>query len=291
MNNTVKDMNDLVATFDDVAKVLGFNGVTVPTIGVPDTKPFVVEIEGTDRSGKQSQSEKLCSYLESKGLTVKIVSFPRYDRKSCDGIKDYLGGRYGSVNDLDAYKSSMLYIYDRLNYTMTDWVEDKENYDVIIFDRWVGSNLIHQGVKSDNLNKFIAWETNLEYNVLNLPRPNMTIFLDMPIDLGKKIAKNRLNKANSSSKQDIHESNDEYMNKCYETAHKVAKKCGWFTVKCYNKFLWKKKVRSIEDISNEITSIINLPISHYKRIISGESIEDIIKELMDSDKTMIVKEN
>ena len=236
-------------------------------LSVPLQKPYIIEIEGTDRSGKETQSKAIKAKLENKGLSVKIIHFPRYESRSTDPIKKYLAGEYGELNEVSEYRASLLYAQDRLDFAMSEYKEYAEKYDVLIFDRWVGSNLIHQGVKANDWNKFSDYQFQYEYFKLGLPKPNITIFLDMPVELGKKIAKNRCNKIDGKKTQDIHESNDSYMYKCYTMAHNIASKYHWFTVRCFNKFLGFKKVKKIDSITNEIMKILEYPINAYKDMI------------------------
>ena len=243
--------------------------IDIMTFGIPSVplkKPFIIEIEGTDRSGKETQSKAIKEQLENRGFTVKVIHFPRYESRSTDPIKKYLGGEYGNLEDVSAYQASLLYAQDRLDFTMCDYKDYAENYDILIFDRWVGSNLIHQSVKVNDWDKFSDYQFHYEYFKLGLPRPNITIFLDMPVDLGKKIAKNRCNKIDGNNKQDIHESNDDYMCKCYEMAHNIANKYHWVTVKCYNEFLRFRRVKKINSITNDIMEILDIPISMHQKV-------------------------
>lgn len=258
--------------FTDMLKQMFVMDGILSTSQVPLKKPFIIEIEGTDRSGKETQSRAIKTALENKGLSVKIIHFPRYESRSTDPIKKYLGGEYGELDEVSAYRASLLYAQDRLDFTMTDYNEYAKTYDVLIFDRWVGSNLIHQSVKAKDWNKFSDYQFYYEYFKLGLPRPNITIFLDMPVDLGKKIAKNRCNKIDGKKTQDIHESNDKYMYECYEMAHNIANKYHWFTVKCYNEFLSFKRVKKINTITNEIMDILDYSITLYQDIILDNKI-------------------
>ena len=238
-------------TDDNFKEILNDSNIDIFSNGnlVPMKKPFIIEIEGTDRSGKETQSKAIKSKLEDLGFKVAVIHFPRYESRSTDPIKKYLGGEYGELKDVTDYQASLLYAQDRLDFKLSEFDKYAEEYDILIFDRYVGSNLIHQSVKSSNWEEFTNYQFYFEYFKLRLPQPHVTIFLDMPIDLGKKIAKNRCNKINGNDKQDIHESNDEYMNKCYEMGHKIANKYFWAIIKCYSKFGIFKRVKSINKIS------------------------------------------
>lgn len=235
----------------------------------------IIEIEGVDRSGKETQCKMLENKLKSKGYKVLRVSFPNYASDSSYFVKKYLNGDFGNVDSLNAYQASMFYAMDRL-ITYKQQIEPViDEYDFIILDRYVLSNLIHQGSKyieyigknkiikegyllRPEYYEFIDNWYKFELIKLELPIPDSIIFLDMPIDLGNKIAKNRKNKSNNSDKQDIHESNNEFMMKSYKSAKLLSfSDFGIKTIKCYKNALFgRKKIRTIQDIHNEIFNYI-----------------------------------
>ena len=69
---------------------------------------LVIAVDGTDASGKKTQSDILAMTLKEKfGLSVTEVSFPDYDDKSSTLVKMYLGGEFGTnANDTNAYAAS-----------------------------------------------------------------------------------------------------------------------------------------------------------------------------------------
>ena len=221
----------------------------------PNQSAFIVEIEGTDRSGKETQTQLLYDRLTNLGLRVKTYSFPKYDSSSSIFVKEYLNGHYGDINDISAEQASLLFAVDRLHTYLTDISKIVRDYDVIIFDRYIGSNLIHQAAKfcsNDEKIDFINYWYEFEVQKLGLPRPDLTILLDMPVECGKRIAKNRVNKITKENDQDIHESNDGFMQKSYKTAKLCEDELYWESIKCYNNIFGYKKVRSIKSISNEL---------------------------------------
>lgn len=226
-----------------------------------DRKAYVIDIEGTDRSGKETQSKLLAEKMQKLGLKVKLFSFPNYESKSSEFVKEYLCGGYGDVNEVNEYQASLCYAVDRLHMYFTEIKDAMDSYDVIIFDRYVGSNLIHQTCKitgedaneeSQKMLEFINFWLDFEFNKLGFPKPDITILLDMPINAGKKIAKNRNNKITKKDTQDIHESNDEYMIKTYAMAKAVGDYLGWCRISCVKTGVFGEKIRSIKSISNDI---------------------------------------
>ncbi len=223
---------------------------------------ILIAIEGTDSSGKQTQSEMLYKALCEKGIKARLVSFPAYESDSSALVKMYLAGEFGTdPKDVNAYAASTFYAMDRFATFRKDWGRDYDDGTVIVADRYVPSNLIHQASKIDNekeKDKFIKWLDELEYEHLGLPRPDATIFLDMPTETAQKLMAERANKIDNSDKKDIHERNGEYLKKSYLNAKGIADKLLWNVIPCADK---DGNVRDISDIGNDILTIANLKIS------------------------------
>lgn len=217
---------------------------------------ILIAIDGVDASGKQTQTELLTKHLADDGKKVKMISFPAYDKPSSTLVKMYLSGDFGDKpSDVNAYATSTFYAADRFATFRTDWGKDYKNGGIIVADRYVTSNLIHQASKIEDAaekEKFLMWLDNLEYGIYELPRPDAAIFLDMPPEYGARLMKNRVNKADGGNKKDIHESNAAYLEKSYKNAMLVAKRFGWTCVPCVK----NSEIRSIEDIHNDIYNAV-----------------------------------
>ena len=103
----------------------------------PEGAGRIIVIEGTDGSGKKTQTELLYKYLKEQGENVILQSFPNYESASSAPVKMYLNGELGeNANCLDAYATSALFAVDRV----CTWQKLKEAYEngaTIIFDRYV----------------------------------------------------------------------------------------------------------------------------------------------------------
>ena len=112
---------------------------------------ILIAIDGVDASGKQTQTELLKKRLENNELKIKSVSFPAYDNPSSTLVKMYLNGEFGDKpSDVNAYATSTFFAADRFATYKTDWGKDYENGTLILADRYVSSNLIHQASKIEN---------------------------------------------------------------------------------------------------------------------------------------------
>lgn len=226
---------------------------------------ILIAIEGTDSSGKQTQSEKLYKTLMDMGIPSRLVSFPAYDCDSSALVKMYLAGEFGdNPDDVNAYAASTFYAMDRFATFRKDWGKDYDNGTVIIADRYVPSNIIHQASKIDDASekeKFISWLLELEYRHLGLPCPDATIFLDMPTEMAQKLMTERANKIDNSDKKDIHERNSKYLKKSYNNAKDIANILGWSVISCVD---CDGNVRDISDISNDIRELALSLISNNR---------------------------
>ncbi len=173
---------------------------------------FIV-IDGIDGAWKSTQLELLKNYLEDSWKTVKVVSYPRYWEKSCFYVEKYLNWWYWK--SISAEQASLFYALDRFD--SSEWLrEDIKNYDYILSDRYVSANMIHQWWKISDIEErkvFLKWVYDLEYNILNLPQPDKTIFLNISISWSQKLLDVREDKdyIESDSGKDIHEGDLEHL--------------------------------------------------------------------------------
>lgn len=214
----------------------------------------LIVIEGVDSSGKATQTKLLCERLLREGKQVRQVSFPDYESEFSVPVKRYLAGDLGkNPEDVNAYAASVFYAIDRYASFRQKWREFYENGGIVIADRYVTSNLVHQASKIEgDKTDFIRWLSDLEYNKLELPVPNTVLFLDMPPQYARMLMKNRANKITGKQQKDIHESNTEYLDRAYQNATEIAKLCGWKVLSCVR----ENAVRSIEEIHEEIYSVV-----------------------------------
>lgn len=217
-------------------------------------KLIVIE-SGTDGSGKASQTERLYSYLKELGLNVIKVSYPNYGKPQCALVEMYLNGSFGDkASDVNPYTSSIFYAADRYASYKLEWEEFFSSEDAIVLaDRYVTSNIIHQGAKfktKKEVDEYVNWIEELEYNKNNIPAPDMVVYLDLPFEYSKKLIEKRSNETNH--KKDIHEKDNAYLKKSYETSKYLAKKLGWKRIECVE----AGKIRTIDDISKDINTLV-----------------------------------
>jgi dTMP kinase len=176
-------------------------------------------LEGSDGSGKGTQFNLLSERLKAAGYDVAVFDFPRYDHDSSYFVRQYLNGRYGPATEISPFTASMFYALDRYEASI-DIRTELAAGKVVLCNRYVGSNMAHQGAKfSDPVEQrgFFVWEDNLEYEMLNIPRPDMNLFLRVPAEVSHKLIAKKDKRSYTDKSHDEHESNIEFMKKSVAT--------------------------------------------------------------------------
>lgn len=222
-------------------------------------KGYIVVIEGTDGSGKQTQAQILKERLtQATGKEVFEISFPNYESQSSGPVKMYLNGSLGdNANDINAYQASAIYAVDRLCTYFAEIKSHIDNDEIIILDRYTPSNALHQAGKIENekdRDEFLSWLFDFEYNVLGLPVPDDVIFLDVPPQVSQRLRQER-RIIKSGEKIDIHEKDETHLIKAYLSGKYVSKRYNWTQISCVDN---NNNMLTKEEINNRILSKILL---------------------------------
>ncbi len=186
----------------------------------------LIVLEGLDASGKSTQVKKIKEYFNKNKITYEHFHFPMYGHNQfSSAIEKILRGEFGGLNQLDPYFIATCYAMDRFMFK-PELEKALEENDVVFLDRYVFSNIAYQCAKcsSDNDKKVLSdWIWDFEFRFLQLPYPQLILFLDVPID----VIKERLSEKREggdrnylNGKQDIHEASiqfqgdvrDQYLN-------------------------------------------------------------------------------
>lgn len=215
-------------------------------------KGKLIIIDGSDGSGKATQSLTLFARLQVDGYKVKKVEFPDYSSQSSALIKMYLNGDLGSnPEDVNAYAASTFYAVDRFASYRMKWKDFYEEGGVILADRYTTSNMVHQAAKIDDIkerDRYLDWLWNFEFNLFALPVPDAVFFLDVPPECSRSLMENRANKFTGEEKKDIHESDNSFLERSYNNAKYIAGKYGWTTIQCVE----NGEMHSIDEIHEKI---------------------------------------
>ena len=214
-----------------------------------ENKGKIIVIEGTDCSGKQTQSQLLEERLNKDGIKCVSLSFPCYDTPTGKivggaflGKSEISDSYFENAVNLDPKIACLYYAADR-KYNINRVIDYIDKGYFVILDRYVTSNLAHQGCKIEDKDErfyMYQWIDKLEYWLLELPKPDKTIFLHVPYDFTKELFKNE------------QEKDPMYLKNAERAYVELSQLYNWDVVECIK----NNKLRSIEDINNEIYKII-----------------------------------
>ena len=193
----------------------------------------LIVIEGLDGSGKATQARLLHERLEGLGEDVRKLAFPDYNNPSSSLVRMYLDGVFGDKpGDVNAYAASAFYAVDRYASYRQFWKSDYDSGKVILADRYATSNAIYQlaKIEKSHWDGFLGWLEDFEYQKLEIPQPDLVIYLDMPPDISQKLMSRRY--GGDESKKDLHESNRAFLSQCRQSALYAAKRYGWKIISC-----------------------------------------------------------
>ena len=193
----------------------------------------LIVFEGTDGSGKATQSCLLCEHLDREGIAYKKIDFPRYGKPSAAMVQEYLDGNLGkNPSDVNAYAASMFYAMDRYASYQQDWGGFYEAGGLIIADRYTTSNAVHQASKLPESQRgaYLKWLFDTEYGLFGLPKPDLVIYLDMPTEITERMMRQR--ERATGTHADIHEQDEAYLKQCRANAKAVVQECGWSVIHC-----------------------------------------------------------
>lgn len=230
---------------------------------------FVV-IDGLDGCGKATQVKLVAEYLTNKGYKVHTITFPAYDSDSSALVKMYLNGEFGEdATKINPYVASSFYAVDRFAQFYKEYFKyfEEDDNTIILADRYVSANIIHQGSKFNNKYSkrlFIQWVYEFECDQCKLPKEDMTILLTIPPEISQSLLTNRYN--GDDSKKDIHESSIGYLQECYnqltDTVDFISRSffANWRWVDCSTED--KKSIMPIEEITKILIDIIEKQVLH-----------------------------
>ncbi|MBP8639884.1 MAG: deoxynucleoside kinase [Oscillospiraceae bacterium] len=213
----------------------------------------MIVFEGIDGSGKSTQFKLLTERLEQEGIPFRKVVFPRYQESSSSLIRSYLSGEFGSKpSDVNAFAASTFFFVDRFASFKSDWGEYYKNGGTIICDRYTTSNAIHQGAKlpENELAAFLDWLYDFEFRLMELPRPDFVLYMD--IDLNSCVRQMNTRQNATNTKGDIHETNLDYLAACLKVGQIAADRLNWNKVNCLD----GAAMRNISDIHEDVYNTV-----------------------------------
>ncbi len=237
------------------------------------TKGKFIVIEGTDGSGKTTQTELLIKRLLDEGSNVETTDFPQYQNFSGAFVAKYLRGEYGTAEEVGPYRGSIFYAVDRYDksFDIKKWIKEGKT---VISNRYVSANMGHQTGKIKGTSKqdaFLKWLNHLEYELFEIPKPDMTILLYVAPEIGQKLvdSKNARGYINGR-KRDIHEADLNHLKQASKAYLYVAKKYGWTVINCSknNEILSREEIHAM--IYDKVRKLLKLP--EKRKVIAKKKI-------------------
>lgn len=216
-------------------------------------KGKLIVIEGLDGSGKGTQAAELAKNLAAGGAPVRKVSFPDYASDSSALVKMYLSGQFGKdPQDVNAYAASTFYAVDRFASFKRDWGGFYEGGGIVVADRYTTSNAVHQCSKlpQEQWDAFLAWLFDFEYHLLDIPSPDLVVYLSVDPAVSQRLMTGRYQ--GDESRKDIHEGNLAYLRRSRLAAEYCSSRLGWRQIECCR----GGQMRTVEAIQADILALI-----------------------------------
>lgn len=186
-------------------------------------KGKLIVIDGTDGSGKATQTQLLVERLKKAKVAAIGLDFPQYQTFFGKLVARYLKNEFGR---LDPYLAAVLYADNRLEFKdrIIGWLNEGKT---VVLNRYVSSNQIHQAAHIDSRTerrKFVKWISEMEYDIMGLPKPDMVVYLDVPAEIAYQLIEKKDAKARKyiqGAKRDMLESDLEHQRKAVKQAKEL----------------------------------------------------------------------
>lgn len=212
---------------------------------------ILVALEGIDGTGKGTQSKRLVQRMVDDGLNVRLLSFPRYEATQFgQAIGQFLNGQFGTLDQVHPFLAAVLYAGDRFESRgLLD--QAREEADVVVFDRFVASNLAHQGSRLpiEQRAEFVERMQAIEHDVFGLPKADMTILLNLPAEEAQKLVAKKDARNYTEREADIQEEDTNYLAGVSDVYQSLANSDpAWRIVECMS----NEELRTIDSIADDI---------------------------------------
>jgi dTMP kinase len=214
----------------------------------------LIAIEGIDGSGKGTQARRLYERLLEAGYRSELISFPRYSETHFgQTIGRFLNGEFGELAQVDPLLAASLYAADRFESKgmLEDLLMAK---DVVVADRYVASNIAHQGAKKsgDERQRLQDWIRKTEFEVFGLPVADLVLHLDLPPATAQMLIARKSQRDYTDKAADIQETDATYLGMVRDTYLDLARsESNWRTIS----LLDGDRLKSIEEVAESIWDV------------------------------------
>lgn len=223
---------------------------------------FIV-LDGTDGSGKDTQTDQLLAAAKRRGISAATIRYPAYEQTfSGSVIRAYQSGEFGDLSVCHPKLACYPYAVDRYEQQPKLQALLAAN-DLVIASRYVISNIAYQAVRVPEAERaaFRVWAETLDYEVMKNPREDAVIFLSLPVELSDQLIAKR--NAGKAAVRDLYDENQAYRRDVLREYQLLcASHDHWHQVHCEA----GTAIRSIEDIAQEIEQLV------FERILATQAV-------------------
>lgn len=218
-----------------------------------------VSIEGVDGTGKGTQAEITHDYLANDlGKKVLKISFPQYGQTSAAYVEKYLNGDFGLADEVPADLGALPFMIDRFAAKLIIENQTLLPNSFTITDRYVASNLAHQGTKIQDKkarHKFYKRTMHTEYEILSIPKPSLNIVLLLPTNIAQANVDKKGSRIYTTKIRDIHEADSSHLDRARINYVELCQLYPeeFTPIQCLGE---DGVMRSVDDIQNEIRNIL-----------------------------------
>ena len=213
----------------------------------------LIAIEGIDGSGKRTQIDLLHQAIAAGegGHSVYSTGFPQYDSWFGKMVGQFLNGEFGALDVADPHFTALLYAGDRFEAKPKIEAALSEG-KIVLIDRYIGSNLAHQTarVASEKRAEFRRWIEHLEYNIYDLPREDLILYLRVPPAEAQKLVALKSKRSYTSAKQDLLEASLRHLQEAAAIYDELARGEPWVTIECFDAA--RGAMRSPQEIARDV---------------------------------------
>jgi len=215
------------------------------------TRGKLIAVEGIDGSGKRTQVELLTSALRERGHSVFATGFPQYDSWFGKMVGQFLNGELGPLESVDPHFSALLYAGDRYE-AKTKLEAALNNGQIVLVDRYIGSNLAHQTARAalEKRPAFVEWIEQLEYGIYGLPHEDLVLYLRMPAAEAQKLVALKSARSYTSAQKDLQEASLRHLEDAAQMYDLLSKRANWTTIECFD--AGHNQMRSPGEIARDV---------------------------------------
>jgi dTMP kinase len=229
----------------------------------------VIAIEGIDGSGKRTQLDLLAKALEARGSRVYATGFPQYDSWFGKMVGQFLNGELGALENVDPHFTALLYAGDRFEAKAKIETALKEG-EIVLIDRYIGSNLAHQTARlaPEKRDDFRRWIERLEYNIYDLPREDLILYLRVPAVEAQRLVARKSQRSYTNAKQDLLEASLRHLQDAAAVYDHLARSAPWVTIECFD--AQAGAMRPVKEIAREVVTAVTPLLSTTVASQSGK---------------------